>query len=135
MTSTHSAACVWLRKTRRRLRSCSSSRRVPIGPTRTTHCVPPAALRVPPCTTHAVGVGQAAEADAESKYLAGLGVARQRAAIVNGLRESVISFSNEVEGTTSAQVMDMMVLTQVRGVCRCVSLRACGIAPCCGCGD
>jgi hypothetical protein len=59
-------------------------------------------------------VVQAAEADAESKYLAGLGVARQRAAIVNGLRESVVSFSNEVEGTTSAQVMDMMVLTQVR---------------------
>jgi regulator of protease activity HflC (stomatin/prohibitin superfamily) len=55
---------------------------------------------------------KAAEPDAESKYLAGLGVARQRAAIVNGLRESVISFSNEVEGTTSAQVMDMMVLTQ-----------------------
>jgi len=55
---------------------------------------------------------KAAEADAESKYLAGLGVARQRAAIVNGLRESVVSFSNEVEGTTSAQVMDMMVLTQ-----------------------
>jgi hypothetical protein len=56
---------------------------------------------------------QAAEADAESKYLAGMGVARQRAAIVNGLRESVLSFSAEVEGTTSAQVMDMMVLTQV----------------------
>lgn len=55
---------------------------------------------------------KAAEADAESKYLAGLGVARQRAAIVNGLRESVVSFSHEVEGTTSAQVMDMMVLTQ-----------------------
>lgn len=55
---------------------------------------------------------KAAEADAESKYLAGMGVARQRAAIVNGLRESVLSFSAEVEGTTSAQVMDMMVLTQ-----------------------
>lgn len=98
--------------------------KVLIGPRRTTQRVPPLALLVSPPTAHAVWVVQAAEADAESKYLAGLGVARQRAAIVNGLRESVVSFSHEVEGTTSAQVMDMMVLTQVRDhACMC------GISP------
>ena len=34
-------------------------------------------------------VVKAAEADAESKYLAGTGMARQRQAIIAGLRESV----------------------------------------------
>jgi hypothetical protein len=37
-------------------------------------------------------VVKAAEADAEAKYLAGTGIARQRQAIINGLRESVLSF-------------------------------------------
>lgn len=55
---------------------------------------------------------KAAEADAESKYLAGLGISRQRQAIVNGLRDSVSDFSTAVHGTTASQVMDMMVLTQ-----------------------
>ena len=36
-----------------------------------------------------VQVVKAAEADAESKFLAGQGIARQRQAIINGLRESV----------------------------------------------
>jgi regulator of protease activity HflC (stomatin/prohibitin superfamily) len=36
-----------------------------------------------------IRVVKAAEADAEAKYLAGLGIARQRQAIVNGLSESV----------------------------------------------
>jgi regulator of protease activity HflC (stomatin/prohibitin superfamily) len=39
---------------------------------------------------------KAAEAEAESRYLSGLGVARQRKAIVQGLQESVMEFSNEV---------------------------------------
>lgn len=39
---------------------------------------------------------KAAEAEAESRYLSGLGVARQRKAIVQGLQESVTEFSNEV---------------------------------------
>ena len=34
-------------------------------------------------------VVKAAEADAEAKFLAGQGIARQRQAIINGLRESV----------------------------------------------
>ncbi|KAK7362180.1 hypothetical protein VNO77_04284 [Canavalia gladiata] len=53
-----------------------------------------------------------AEGDAESKYLAGLGVARQRQAIVDGLRDSVLAFSENVPGTTSKDVMDMVLVTQ-----------------------
>ena len=37
---------------------------------------------------------------------------RQRQAIVNGLRESVKVFSEEVKDVTSKDVMDMMILTQ-----------------------
>ncbi|KAJ7953755.1 Hypersensitive-induced response protein 1 [Quillaja saponaria] len=53
-----------------------------------------------------------AEGDAESKYLAGLGIARQRQAIVDGLRDSVIAFSVNVPGTSSKDVMDMILVTQ-----------------------
>ncbi|KAJ7541772.1 hypothetical protein O6H91_10G075700 [Diphasiastrum complanatum] len=53
-----------------------------------------------------------AEAEAESKYLSGLGIARQRQAIVDGLRDSVLAFSVNVPGTTPKDVMDMVLLTQ-----------------------
>jgi len=53
-----------------------------------------------------------AEAEAESKYLSGLGIARQRQAIVDGLRESVLAFSDNVPGTTAKDVMDMVLVTQ-----------------------
>ncbi|KAI8005491.1 Hypersensitive-induced response protein-like protein 1 [Camellia lanceoleosa] len=53
-----------------------------------------------------------AEGDAEFKYLAGLGIARQRQAIVDGLRESVLGFSVNVLGTTAKDVMDMVLITQ-----------------------
>ncbi|CAI5530425.1 unnamed protein product [Closterium sp. Naga37s-1] len=53
-----------------------------------------------------------AEGDAEAKYLAGVGVARQRQAIVDGLRESVMGFSSQVPGTTAKDVLDMVMLTQ-----------------------
>ncbi|XVF85998.1 hypothetical protein PTKIN_Ptkin17bG0165700 [Pterospermum kingtungense] len=53
-----------------------------------------------------------AEGDAESKYLAGLGIARQRQAIVDGLRDSVLAFSANVPDTTSKDVMDMVLVTQ-----------------------
>lgn len=55
---------------------------------------------------------KAAEADAESKYLSGLGVARQRQAIVNGLRDSINEFSDGIEGTSPKDVMDLLLLTQ-----------------------
>eukprot|EP00252_Welwitschia_mirabilis_P024173 TRINITY_DN7066_c0_g1_i3.p1 TRINITY_DN7066_c0_g1~~TRINITY_DN7066_c0_g1_i3.p1 ORF type:complete len:162 (-),score=45.50 TRINITY_DN7066_c0_g1_i3:132-617(-) len=53
-----------------------------------------------------------AEADAESKYLAGVGIARQRQAIVDGLKDSVLAFSGNVPGTSAKDVMDMVLLTQ-----------------------
>eukprot|EP01018_Ginkgo_biloba_P024738 Gb_03976 [translate_table: standard] len=53
-----------------------------------------------------------AEAEAESKYLSGLGIARQRQAIVDGLRDSVLAFSGNVPGTTAKDVMDMVLVTQ-----------------------
>eukprot|EP01083_Nonionella_stella_P024201 66900_1 len=55
---------------------------------------------------------KAAEADAEARYLSGLGVARQRKAIVNGLQSSISEFSNDVDGVSSKDVMDILVLTQ-----------------------
>jgi regulator of protease activity HflC (stomatin/prohibitin superfamily) len=51
---------------------------------------------------------KAAEAEAEARYLSGLGVARQRKAIVQGLQASVSEFSQEVEGSTPKDVMDIL---------------------------
>lgn len=53
-----------------------------------------------------------AEGEAEAKYLSGLGIARQRQAIVDGLRDTVLAFSENVPGTTSKDVMDMVLVTQ-----------------------
>jgi regulator of protease activity HflC (stomatin/prohibitin superfamily) len=59
-----------------------------------------------------VAVVKAAEADAEAKYLAGMGIARQRQAIINGLRESVKEFSSEVNGVNSHDALELMLVTQ-----------------------
>ncbi|KAK1366655.1 Hypersensitive-induced response protein 4 [Heracleum sosnowskyi] len=53
-----------------------------------------------------------AEADAESKYLGGVGVARQRQAITDGLRENILNFSHKIEGTSAKEVMDLIMITQ-----------------------
>lgn len=53
-----------------------------------------------------------AEGEAEAKYLSGSGIARQRQAITEGLRESVLTFSNNVPGTSAKDVMDLVLLTQ-----------------------
>ncbi|XP_028121768.1 hypersensitive-induced response protein-like protein 1 [Camellia sinensis] len=53
-----------------------------------------------------------AEGEAESKYLSGLGIPRQRQAIVDGLRDSVLAFSENVPGTTAKDIMDMVLVTQ-----------------------
>ncbi|GLT36130.1 hypothetical protein SLA2020_105320 [Shorea laevis] len=53
-----------------------------------------------------------AEADAESKCLSGVGVAKQRKAIIDGLRDSVHAFTERVPGTTGKDVMDMELVTQ-----------------------
>jgi len=53
-----------------------------------------------------------AKADAEAKFLAGQGIARQRQAIMEGLRESVNAFKSEVQDVDAKQVMDLMIVTQ-----------------------
>ncbi|XP_068650355.1 hypersensitive-induced response protein 4 [Aristolochia californica] len=53
-----------------------------------------------------------AEAEAEAKYLGGIGVARQRQAITDGLRENILNFSHKVEGTSAKEVMDLIMVTQ-----------------------
>uniref|UniRef100_A0A7S1V9W2 Band 7 domain-containing protein n=1 Tax=Grammatophora oceanica TaxID=210454 RepID=A0A7S1V9W2_9STRA len=55
---------------------------------------------------------KAAEAESEAKYLSGVGVAKQRKAIVDGLKNSIVDFSQEVEGSSTKQVMDLLLLTQ-----------------------
>jgi len=55
---------------------------------------------------------KAAEAEAESKYLSGLGIARQRKAIVDGLRDSILAFSEVVGGTQPKDVMDLLLINQ-----------------------
>merc|ERR1719354_621315 len=47
-----------------------------------------------------------AKADAEAKFLAGQGIARQRQAIMEGLRESVNAFKSEVQDVDAKTVMD-----------------------------
>ncbi|KAI3939973.1 hypothetical protein MKW98_029749 [Papaver atlanticum] len=53
-----------------------------------------------------------AEAEAEAKYLGGVGVARQRQAITDGLRENILNFSHKVSGTSAKEVMDLIMITQ-----------------------
>jgi len=55
---------------------------------------------------------KAAEAEAESKALQGKGVADQRKAIIEGLRESVETFKESVDGTSAQDVMNLVLLTQ-----------------------
>jgi len=55
---------------------------------------------------------KAAEAEAESKYLSGVGVAKQRKAIVDGLRDSVGDFSHDVSGVTSNDVINLLLVNQ-----------------------
>jgi len=55
---------------------------------------------------------KAAEAEAEAKYLSGVGVAKQRKAIVDGLRSSIVDFQGTVHGSSTKEVMDLLLLTQ-----------------------
>jgi regulator of protease activity HflC (stomatin/prohibitin superfamily) len=55
---------------------------------------------------------KAAEAQAESMYLSGVGVARQRKAIMDGLKESIVEFHTSVSNTTTKDVMDLLILNQ-----------------------
>ncbi|MGA8728592.1 MAG: SPFH domain-containing protein [Terracidiphilus sp.] len=53
-----------------------------------------------------------AEAEAESKALQGQGIANQRKAIIEGLQTSVEQFQKAVEGATSKEVMQLVLVTQ-----------------------
>jgi hypothetical protein len=55
---------------------------------------------------------KAAEAEAQSKALQGRGIADQRRAIVDGLRESVDDFQKAVPGATAQDVMNLVLMTQ-----------------------
>lgn len=59
-----------------------------------------------------IRVVKAAEAEAESKALQGKGIADQRTAIVNGLKESVSEFQSDVQGTSAHDVMNLVLMTQ-----------------------
>lgn len=55
---------------------------------------------------------KSAEAEAEAKYLSGVGVAKQRKAIVDGLKTSIVDFTDGIKGTTSKDTLDLLLLTQ-----------------------
>ena len=73
-------------------------------------------LRVDICPKHLLACMQA-------KYLAGQGVARQRQAIINGLRDSIKNFSNDVDDVNSKDVIEMMMITQYFDMLRDVGAR------------
>jgi regulator of protease activity HflC (stomatin/prohibitin superfamily) len=53
-----------------------------------------------------------AEGEAESKALQGQGIANQRKAIIEGLQSSIEQFQQAVEGTSSREVMQLVLVTQ-----------------------
>lgn len=55
---------------------------------------------------------KAAEAEAQSKALQGRGIADQRKAIVEGLRDSVDEFQRSIAGATAHDVMNLVLMTQ-----------------------
>lgn len=57
-------------------------------------------------------VVKAAEAEAESKKLQGMGIADQRTAIIEGLRQSVASLQADINGVNPNDVMMLVLMTQ-----------------------
>ncbi len=55
---------------------------------------------------------KAAEAEAESKRLSGIGIADQRQAIINGLKESVEDFRAGIPEASAMDVMNVVLITQ-----------------------
>jgi regulator of protease activity HflC (stomatin/prohibitin superfamily) len=53
-----------------------------------------------------------AEAEAESKALQGQGIANERKAIIEGLQNSIEQFQKVVEGASSREVMQLVLVTQ-----------------------
>lgn len=55
---------------------------------------------------------KSAEAEAQSKQLQGEGIANQRKAIIDGLKDSVNDFQTAVPGATAQDVMSLVMITQ-----------------------
>lgn len=55
---------------------------------------------------------KAAEASSDSMYLSGVGVAKQRMAIMAGLKDSIKDFASGVNDTNIKEVMDLLILNQ-----------------------
>ena len=53
-----------------------------------------------------------AEAEAESKRLQGEGIAKQRRAIVDGLRESIAAFTGQIGEVSATDVLKLVLMTQ-----------------------
>ena len=53
-----------------------------------------------------------AEAEAESKHLQGEGIAKQRRAIIDGLRESIAAFTDKIGSVNEHEVLNLVLLTQ-----------------------
>jgi len=59
-----------------------------------------------------IRVVKAAEGEAESKALQGKGIADQRTAIIEGLKDSVENFSSNIKGANPEDVMNLVLMTQ-----------------------
>jgi regulator of protease activity HflC (stomatin/prohibitin superfamily) len=53
-----------------------------------------------------------AEAEAESKRLQGEGIAKERRAIVDGLRDSIAAFTDQIGSVSAGEVLNLVLLTQ-----------------------
>lgn len=53
-----------------------------------------------------------AEAEAEYKYHQGAGIARQRKAIIDGMKASVGTFTEAIQGMTPTDVLELVLITQ-----------------------
>ena len=74
-------------------------------------------------STFVVACSDGSDGVLQAKYLAGQGVARQRQAIINGLRDSIKNFSNEVDDVNPKDVIEMMMITQYFDMLRDVGSR------------
>jgi regulator of protease activity HflC (stomatin/prohibitin superfamily) len=61
---------------------------------------------------HKIKIIKEAEAEAESKRLAGEGIAKQRLEIVRGFKESVEDFQKSLKSVTHEEVMQFVLMTQ-----------------------
>ena len=61
---------------------------------------------------HKIKIVKAAEAEAESKRLAGKGIAEQRIEVIRGFRDSIEEFQKNIDSVGHAEIMQFMLMTQ-----------------------